>query len=347
MVGKSFSILLVIAIVSCCFAEELPSNNLECPLVLDGVSNGIFDLDKQASTDFIAANWISPSSIEAFAYEWAIISEDQISNEIEKNTCRDSAGFVGLPNVQQWTEVALKTSVWSSGLKLEQGKKYFVLLRTTLADGTQVYSNSNGVMITGTPVKANELGSSTHKRETRSVSAVGRDTPKTFEKRAAANPLGSCPLDTANSCRKQKVRVGELLKQQYGPPVFNGRGQVQTVFRIPTTGAEALNVGRREEDALENGGPVNDDDDDDSSSSGKPGLWGVFAGVIIGTLLLAIIFAILALLLGKSGSSDKFQTESITTKVTDQVDADVGKTSEVTMGNETRAEFPDIDIRGD
>lgn len=340
MFGKKlFSILFTLAVISCCVAETIPE--FDCPVVLDGFSKGVFDLDKQATKDFMAANWISPSSIKPLAYEWAIISEEQVSPEIEQGLCRENAGFTGLPNIQKWTEVSLKTSVFSSGLSLEQGKKYFVVLRTTLEDGTQVYSNSNGVLITSELKEEGAIKS----QKKRSVSATIRDTPKTFQKRAAANPLGSCPIDAANSRRKKQVSVGELLRQQFGPPVFNAAGQVQTVFRIPTTGVQALNVGRREEDAIENGGPVKDDDDDDSSSGGKPGLWGLFAGVIIGTLLLAIIFAILALILGR-GDNEKFGSESIVTTQRDVVDSDNAKSSEISMGNETRAEFPDIDIRG-
>jgi len=89
----------------------------------------------------------------------------------------------------------------------------------------------------------------------------------------------------------------------------------------------------------------NDDDDDDGYSHAEND--GIIAGVIAGALLLMLLLlcllCLLALMVGIKGGGDQPFSERVVTQKTDHVDADMGSTTEHSIGNNTRVEFPDLD----
>jgi len=100
----------------------------ECPKIMDGLTNGRFDLKTQFSSNSISANWNKIDGV--IKYEWAIVSKSfyDLSN---LNNCRKSAGFSGVPNIQTWRDVSKLNFATNNNLKLKVDETYFVIVRTT------------------------------------------------------------------------------------------------------------------------------------------------------------------------------------------------------------------------
>mmetsp|Transcript_6725 Transcript_6725/g.10340 ORF Transcript_6725/g.10340 Transcript_6725/m.10340 type:complete len:314 (+) Transcript_6725:24-965(+) len=304
---KLFTTVFLFAILG------IASCELSCPKVFDGLTNGHFDLATQFSVSEISANWVGLSNTEILGYEWAIISEDKAHKHLAQGDCRLNQGFSGIPDVQNWVDVKKSNSATATGLSLSPKTNYYVVLRTTMQDGTHVFSMSNGIFVL--PQELNLEGS--HKRV-----VEPKQTEKVTERNIQAT--SECPIDQANQCRKAQISVRDILSELYGPPRF--------VAFDPLFAAAAAVVG--------------DDDDDDDDDGGVGPILAIIAGAIIGVLALLLICCLLLALLGllfvKGGGEDKF-TENVRTTHTEQVDADFGQTTEHAIADDTRVEFPDYD----
>ena len=71
---KIFSIVALLAL----FASAA---DLSCPTVLDGLTNGHFDLSTQFSTTSLSANWYGLSTDQVIGYEWAVVSANRLSRK--------------------------------------------------------------------------------------------------------------------------------------------------------------------------------------------------------------------------------------------------------------------------
>jgi len=291
------------------------SSELSCPKVFDGLTNGHFDLATQFSVSEISANWVPLANTPILGYEWAIISEDKINN-LSQDECRATQGFVGIPDVQKWVDVKKDISATATGLKLSPKTTYFVVLRTTMQNGTHVFSMSNGIFIL--PQELNLEGS--HKRTEPKAQEGTKETTKNLEILAS-----ECSIDQANQCRKATISVREILSELYGPPRF----AADPIFAVAAAAVA--------------GGDDDDDDDDDDDGSA---ILGIVAGAIIGLLALlcicCLLLALLGLLFMKGGGEDKFK-EDVRTTHTEAVDADFGTTTQHAIADDTRVEFPDYD----
>lgn len=213
---KIFALLLICIACALAIKSTHPRN---CVKVFDGIARGI-DLSVQQATTTITAHWAEshkgPSNLR---YEWAVIS-DALAKGL-KSRCSFDAGF-DFPDVMGWRDNGVHTTAMAKDVNLENGKTYFVVVRATTSQGTQIYSKSNGIRVDiahEEPQKINEA----HIRHR-------RETPSQREKRAAALP-GACPIDTANRCRAATASVGEFLTQTYGPPEFSAASQAVRAFR--------------------------------------------------------------------------------------------------------------------
>jgi len=286
-----------------------------CPTVLDGLTNGHFDLSTQFSTTSMSANWYGLSSDQVIGYEWAIVSGNKLTRRFNE-TCRDTQGFGGVPDIQNWVDVRKDSSATFNNLKLVPHSTYYVVLRTTLSTGVQVFSNSNGILILPTELNLegnNKLRNNEHhKQTTRDVS------PVTTEE--------ECPIDAANRCRKSQIPVRDILAEIYGPPAFLIDDPLFLLYQ--------------QGEPVAGGGGGGGDDDDNSTEAG------IVAGVIVGVLLLMIccllLLGLVALLFAKGDDSGKF-TENVISKKQDHIDADGGTTTEHKLESDTRVEFPDLD----
>jgi len=291
------------------------ASELACPKVFDGLTNGHFDLATQFSVSEISANWVPIADTPIIGYEWAIISEAKVNKNLSQGDCRTNQGFAGIPDVQKWVDVKRDISATATGLKLSPKTTYYVVLRTTLQDGSHVFSMSNGIFIL--PQELNLEGS--HKRVEQPQQEESKELAKNIEDLAS-----ECPIDQANQCRKAQISVRDVLSELYGPPRF---AVIDPIF------AAVAAVG-------------GDDDDDDDDDDGAGAILGIVAGAIIGLLALLLICCLLLALLGllfmKGGGEDKF-TENVRTTHTEAVDADFGTTTEHAIADDTRVEFPDYD----
>jgi len=296
----------------------------KCPQVFDGLTKGRYDLSSQFSDNSISANWAFDADV--LRYEWAVISESKASSEIKdvEGGCRFHPGFLGLPDVVEWTDAKKQMSASASGLSLAQRGTYYVVLRTTLKSGVQVYSSSNGIIVLPEILKEKERSTSGHLQAKEALASNGRLTARNH----VEFDVGSCPLDLANTCRASKEGVQERLTQLYGPPVYNREARVA----VPA----AVFV---EE-------PKDSSDDDDEG--GMPG--GGIAGIITGTffmlmLLLCLLCLVGCLFIRRGSDSDRFN-ERVVTRQTEDVDADLGRREERVLADEgVRVEFPDLNSR--
>jgi len=290
----------------------LASSELSCPRVFDGLTNGHFDLATQFSVSEISANWAGLAPNQVLGYEWAIVSDAKV-NKASDAVCRTNQGFIGVPDVRNWADVKKESSATASGLKLVPKTTYYVVLRTTLADGSHVFSMSNGIFIL--PNELNLEGS--HKRD-----VVQQETEKSS--RNLEQVALECPIDQENRCRKAQISVRDILSELYGPPKF----VFEPVFVAAVPG----------------GGDDDDDDDDDDGGAGP--ILGIIVGAVIGGVALLCVCCLLLLLLGllfmRGGGEDKF-TENVITKHNEAVDADFGTTAQHELADDTRVEFPDYD----
>lgn len=302
---KIFSLVALLAL----FASAA---DLSCPTVLDGLTNGHFDLSTQFSTTSLSANWYGLSSDQVIGYEWAVVSANRLSRRFNE-TCRDSQGFSGIPDIHNWADVRKDTSATFTNLKLVPHSTYYVVLRTTLTNGVQVFSNSNGILIL--PSELNLEGN--NKRHTEQHKQAVRDAPIIITE--------ECPIDAANRCRKSQIAVRDILAQIYGPPAFLIDDPLFLLYQ--------------QGEPVAAGGGGGDDDDNSTEA-------GIVAGVIVGVLLLMIccllLLGLLALLFAKGDDSGKF-TENVVAKKQDHIDADHGTTTEHKLESDTRVEFPDLD----
>ena len=307
-------------------------NSDRCPSVFDGLTNGHFDMSTQFSTSSLSANWNGLSSNEVLFYECAVISEAVLREKQISSTCRSTQGFLGLPDVKGWVSVRKDNSVTFSNLKLTPGVKYYIVLRTTLSSGVQVYSNTNGIVVLPQELK---LEGTNAKRDVKSIDeehdssirhshAVRKPQPRS----TGVCYDGSCPIDEENRCRAAKVSVQDFLNQFYGPPRWSDNLEFFLFGFLIFPPVE---------------GP--DDDDDDGYSHAEND--GIIAGVIAGALLLILfllcLLCLLALFVGARGGGEQPFGETIQSNKTDHVDADLGSTTSHSIGNNTRVEFPDLD----
>jgi len=286
----------------------VPSN---CPRVFDGLTRGHFDLETQFLGNSLSANWVGLSSIDVARYECAVISEEQFHEKMLSESCRLASGFSGIPQIHSWTNVQKDTSITFKNLNLVPDKIYYIVLRTTLSNGAQVYSNSNGVRFiveeSTNEVVAEKLNNS--KGDEIPVETVVGRAKKSGSRATRDSPL-ECPLDEANRCRI--ISVQQFLNEIYGKPV---------PFRPQ----------------------YNDDDDDDWNSAGAI-VGGVFGGVLLLCCLLLCLLALLALLATAFRDSESPFSEDIISVTSEPVDADLGSsTQHHLVGADTRVEFPDLD----
>jgi hypothetical protein len=308
MMRLLFVVLALVASVS--FALE------SCPVVLDGKTDGRFDLQTQFSLDTLSANWVFDQDV--IRYEWSVISENQATPDIHQQTCRSTQGFFGVPDTLPWTDAKKLTSVSASKLDLAPRQTYYVVLRTILRDGSLAFSNSNGMIVLPSVLMTSE------KVSERSVHQEGREALGSTNSRAERNILiedfEDCPIDNANRCRQSQVSVADILNDLYGPAVF----VTVPIFATPVP------------PLVPDGSSTTSDDDD--------GPW--IAGIVIGALfllaLLLLILALLACLFVRGEGEDPFNT-SVYSKEVDDVDADNGTRTQRTTAAEQRVEFPDID----
>merc|ERR1712130_667616 len=151
---------------------------------------------------------------------------------------------------------------------------------------------------------------------------VGLPEPveSTSSKRNLEQVVSECPIDQANRCAAAAVSPREILEELYGPPRFE---TPYLAFAVGTGGGD-------------------DDDDDDDWNEAAAIVPAVIVGVILICLCCLLLLGLLAALLGRKGGQDKF-TENVQTRQTEHVDASFGTTTEHTIADDTRVEFPDYD----
>jgi len=336
----------------------------QCPTVVDG-SQLRFDIDSQSSLTEISANWFGVHHHEVLRYEWAVISEKLASQAILDGGCRSSSGLSGLPDVQPWTTI--RNTVASNRLaQLQQGVRYYVLLRTILRDGKAVYSNSDGFFVTR---EAEMLDESP--QEPMNFAGV-RETAsrqKIYSKFARSYVTDTCPIDEANRCNQilnSQFAVGEFLTSVYGPPIWQQTSQITLLYRLPTTAEIALEIGLPTFGAViatesgfatytSNSSSSSSDDDEGSYHLSPGGIVGIAVGssvggglLLLGLLLLILLLLILLLLLIGfcciAVLGPKKFDENFTIRTQDVVDSDIGTRTEADLGDSnTRVEFPDLD----
>lgn len=293
------------------FAVFAIATSPTCPTVLDGLTNGHFDLSTQFSTNTLSANWYGLPNDQVISYEWAIISAGKLTRKFNE-TCRESQGFNGVPDIHNWANVRKETTATFTNMKLVPHTTYYVVLRTTLSTGAQVFSNSNGILIL--PAELNLEGNNRVRSEPNRQAT--KDAPIETEE---------CPIDAENRCRKSQIPVRDILAEIYGPPAFMIDDPLFLLYQ--------------QGEPVAAGGGGGDDDDNSTEA-------GIVAGVIVGVLLLMIccllLLGLLALLFAKGDDSGRF-TENVVSKKQDHIDADHGTTTEHKLESDTRVEFPDLD----
>jgi len=306
-----------------------------CGTVYDGITGGRFDMEFQTSTNTLGANWFGFGSDVLF-YEWAIASAEAIpSRFINRESCFED--FRVVPNVQNWEQVKLSTSAFSSDLKLVPGSRYHVIVRATLNSGRKIVSISNGVLIiTSQEQGAPEIG--------KRVTTKSIPEPKSLHEVSRRNHVvfstGSCPIDAQNNCAAAAVSVQDKLSELYGPPVYS---RPKPVGFVPVIAAGDL----KEED--ENSG-----DDDDNNQAPH---W-VLAPILVGGVLLFALLCLCVFLIGffaarrPSGGGDEGPTNNDYGDIGliggDASGKDYAARAGVVAGavdTETRVEFPDTQIR--
>jgi len=263
--------------------------------------------------------------------------------------CRKSSGFHGVPDVIDWTFTRKQTAFANSNVQLSVGSQYFVVVRTILHNGTQVYSNSNGVRVVPPHPTMRESEQSSKGASKR----VARDTLLT--------PLDAvnlfCPIDAANRCRQSTKTPGAILNEIYGPPQFNTDSQISSLFLIPTTAQDALAIGgdplksRAALLALGLPGnqlpPVHHSSDDDEFEPVLPGvaIAGIVVPITVGTMVLMAILALLAWLLASSGGRDYREDRTRVASVAPAAGGATTAAASPPPNDTVRMDFPDLDVR--
>jgi hypothetical protein len=332
----------------------------DCPVVYDG---SLFQLDEVAQTNKkeLSSNWFGLPQTQVASYEWSIVSSKLVTPTMLENTCRTVSGFNGLPDVMQWETTRMRTVVSKTDLKLQEGETYYIVVRTTLNDGTLLFSNSNGVKVE--PIVEE---STIVQVETIETIGVPEKIPKkVFNKIARSYVTDSCPIDEANRCG-QATRVnavGEHLNDLYGPPNWFQTSQAGILYRIPTTAEIAEEIGipnfvrvvpsaHGNPFIVTNG--TSSDDDDDDGGLGAGGIVALAVAIPVGTgvillallllLLLLLIIILLIIIICVFLLAPKKFDENFQVRTNDVVDSDIGSRTDVSMGDSsTRVEFPDLD----
>jgi len=357
---------------------------LNCPYVYDG-DLFQFDLDSQTSTRQMSANWYGLSAKQVVSYDVAIVSSKLATKEITDGRCRTVSGLTGLPDAAQWESTRMRALITRTDVKLTVGETYYVLLRTTLNDGTVLFSNSNGILIAPTeepsiPVllstvegqveEAKEFSVKSEEEEEEEVEVEEIVRKKIYRKHARSYASESCSIDEANRCRQALVidPVGKHLNDLYGPPVWIQTSQAGLLFRLPSTVEIASEIGvegfigvfpgKNNEPyylTMKNSTSSSSSDDDDGGGLSSGGIVGIAVAVPIGSglillgillllLLCLLIIIILILICCVFLLKPRKFDEDIRTRTQDVVDSDLGKKTEVSMGDtNTRVEFPDLD----
>merc|ERR1711976_1035162 len=202
------------------------------------------------------------------------------AKSLEAGTCRESAGFLGQPNVVGWTNVEKATTA-STNVKLTEGETYYVVIRATTSFGKQRYANSDGVKIDSTFVEPQE---EVKRAPRQAEQQPKRDTVNSQEE--------DCPIDQERRCRAAQVSVREYLEEFYGPAQFLAENSAIVAFRGTVVAPPFIIAGQDD-----------DDDDDDDLSDGE--VIGIAIGICAFFCFLALILIFLASL-GSSGG--KFDT---------------------------------------
>jgi len=231
----------------------------KCGKVLDGLTEGKFDLQYQTSTTTLGANWGGFPEPVLF-YEWAVFTHQGLPAQLDFSQCHQK--IRRLPDVQGWVKANKQRQAMNTRLSLQLGSTYYVAVRATLLSGEQMIAFSNGVTVV-------ERDNSTPLR-----SEADRNEPSssTLRARQVIESTGSCSIDDNNRCRQAQISVADRLNELYGPPRFED-------FDAP-----AGFVYDRQSD--DDGG----DDDDNADLA-----W-VVAPVVGGVLLILLCFCLLLLL---------------------------------------------------
>jgi len=323
---------IFIVLISGLVYAESSDASLKCPTVYDGLTNGVFDLSTQFSQNTISSNWVGFSSNELIGYEWAVISEKKAGKL--SSGCRLTQGFNGIPDIQDWTSVYKQTSVTSKRLSLITETTYYVVLRTTLQDGSYVYSNSNGILVLPKELeeqfapkedlKSHSRNTNTNSRETRATVAEPL-TNFVFSGDSCFISGDTCVIDNENRCAQSTATVRDYLNNIYGKAVF------PIITPIPPI---VERVQYRE---------YNDDDQDDQESKDSGIVIATVVGGFLFFLIPLLILCCIACVLNCRNDDDKF-TDRIEEKDVEKVDAEGGTFKQHSIGPEnTKVEFPDID----
>jgi len=182
----------------------------KCGKVLDGLTEGKFDLQYQTSTTTLGANWEGfPEPI--LFYEWAIFTHQGLPAQLDLSQCYQQVRR--LPDVQGWVKANKQRQVMNARLSLQLGSTYYVAVRATLSNGEQFIAFSNGVTVVERDNSA-PLRSEADRREpsSSSTSFLGA--------RQVTESLGSCSIGDNNRCRQAQISVADRLNELYGPPRF-------------------------------------------------------------------------------------------------------------------------------
>jgi len=242
-----------------------------CGKVLDGLTEGKFDLQYQTSTTTLGANWVGfPESV--LSYEWAIFTQKGLPSQLDFSQCYQQ--IRRLPDVQGWVK-ANKRQVMNTRLSLRVGSTYYVAVRVTLLNGEQTIAFSNGVTVVERDSSVPGVRLGTERREASSSPSL--------EARQVMETSGSCSIDDDNRCRQAQISVADRLNELYGPPVFED-------FRAPAGFVYA--------------DQSNDDDDDDDNADYA---WVVapVVGFVLLVLLCLCLLLLLAALLAKGGLPER------------------------------------------
>jgi len=306
------------------------SDAIRCPSVFDGLTNGQFDMSTQFSLNTLSSNWVGLESDDVIGYEWAVVSESKAAKL--SSGCRTTQGFNGIPDIQDWTSVSKRSSAVNNRLSLTSEKTYFVVLRTTLANGVQVYSNSDGIIVLPESLQPKERSvgkesrseeTNTQSRETRNSQNPARNYVLSGESCFPYSDV--CEIDNENRCRQSKLSVHDYLDTIYGKARFP--------VITPLPAIVPVELERR----------YNDDEDDDEGDNNN----GIVVATVVGGFLFFLIpllcLCCIACLVNRNDDDDKF-TDRVVAQEVEVVDSQGGSFTQHSLGPEnTKVEFPDID----
>jgi len=334
---------LFIILVLTLFNLSTAQRPLGCGFVYDGDTNGRFDLDQQSDTNTISANWFGfDENVVVKSFEVALITDTPVNSVFfwekdGKRRCRDTQGFSGTPNVHDWIKFPKDTSsVTLSSVDLEIGVVYYFVVKAIHEDGSVVYSNSDGILITPrvSDDPANEERVSVNIKDSTQNSSdlfidvsgdiLSIDALEDIE--VAQNDQSVGVQQTFSSNDKMRFErsfrgLGYYLTELYGPPVFAELDPNRLVLLDTIT---------------------------HESSSGLTD--GEIAGIVIAVVFFFLLLLLLLLLVFfKSRSKDnKFQTTLYTDQDVENIDTDYKahrQREKDSVSSTSKVEFPDTHIR--